>query len=177
MCCQSLQCRMCPCSCHVLSLWLSISGLMFRIFLLLDMFLLHRSYNYFLCFLCCFPWSVLLCCGLIWFLLCLACICNLFLLCFCWIFYAVCRWEACVYHVKELCTNVWCYMFAVWQITPCDVSFPFFFLFVTLVIVICGCWFVFQFEAISAFLGLCGMAVNIYSDYSFTTTYPFTTRD
>ena len=76
-------------------------------------------------FLCCCLCSILFCCGVLWFVSCLACICNLFLLYFGVIFYVVCSWvgRMClaswgiVYQCLMLCVycmadwTMWCFFF------------------------------------------------------------------
>ena len=124
MCCQSVQYMICPCCCHVLSPWLGKLGLMFGISGLLGMLLLHNSCNCLSYFLCCCLWSVLFCCGLIWSVSCLACICILFLLYFCLVFYVVCSWvgsmclaswgivyQCLMLHVYMVDWTMWCFFF------------------------------------------------------------------
>ena len=123
MCCQSAQYMIRPCCCHVLSPWLGKLGLMFGISGLLGMLLLHDSCNCLSYFLCCL-WSVLFFCGLIWSVSCLACICNLFLLYFCSVFYVVCSWvgsmclaswgivyQCLMLHVYMVDWTMWCFFF------------------------------------------------------------------
>ena len=74
---------------------------MFGISGLLGTLLLCDSCNCLSYFLCCCLCSILFCCGLIWFVSCLACICNLFLLYFCLVFYVVCSW------VGSMCLAGW----------------------------------------------------------------------
>ena len=74
---------------------------MFGISGLLGTLLLCHSCNCLSYFLCCCLCSILFCCGLIWFASCLACICNLFLLYFCLVFYVVCSW------VGSMCLAGW----------------------------------------------------------------------
>ena len=101
MCCLSVQYMILPCCCDVLSLWLGKLGLMFGISGLLGTLLLCDSCNCLSYILCCCLCSILFCCDLIWFVSCLACICNLFLLYFCLVFYVVCSW------VGSMCLASW----------------------------------------------------------------------